>query len=303
MWFEILRRYRRFYKNYYSVLLSILLKKRALMVMPNNTRFFSEDSIMKRFVVSRNLAISMTHIEKMESKIRNIRINNKESKFAFEFLGKNLTFIDGIFNGDIEGVFFNESYSQLNVKNKCVIDVGASIGDSALYFLAKGAYAVFAFEAYPFTYSKLLENIQDNGADDKVKCYNLACGKDEELILDADYKSDGSDAVKQFKQGQNVKSLSLNNVISKVEDGGTSPFSMKIDCEGCEYELILNAQDKIFDDIQEFFIEYHYGYEDIKKKLESNSYTVSYSEPTNDNNPKHPKKGKLGTIYARKEAV
>jgi len=48
----------------------------------------------------------------------------------------------------------------LDVKGKVVIDVGAYIGDSAIYFALKGARKVIALESHPGTFAEMLDNIK-----------------------------------------------------------------------------------------------------------------------------------------------
>ena len=55
------------------------------------------------------------------------------------------------------------SYRQFDVKEKRVLDVGASIGDTAVYFALRGAREVVAFEPYPFPYGFALRNVEANG--------------------------------------------------------------------------------------------------------------------------------------------
>ena len=52
-------------------------------------------------------------------------------------------------NGDIHTVFFNNEYADLDIKDKIVIDVGANIGDSSIYFALRGAKKVIAIEPFP----------------------------------------------------------------------------------------------------------------------------------------------------------
>lgn len=49
--------------------------------------------------------------------------------------------------------FVMDEYGALEVANAVVIDIGANIGDSAIYFADKGAAHVYAFEPFPETYA------------------------------------------------------------------------------------------------------------------------------------------------------
>jgi len=47
-------------------------------------------------------------------------------------------------DGDIGGVFALEEYKIIKPENEIVVDIGASIGDSSMYFALNGASYVIA---------------------------------------------------------------------------------------------------------------------------------------------------------------
>ena len=49
-------------------------------------------------------------------------------------------------------VFLNEAYPFLPVNGKTVIDIGGYIGDTAIYFIMKGAKKVIALEPFLQTF-------------------------------------------------------------------------------------------------------------------------------------------------------
>ena len=50
--------------------------------------------------------------------------------------------------------FIKEQYKRLNAKNKQVVDIGANIGDTVVYFSKiKKAKKVIAFEPYPYSFN------------------------------------------------------------------------------------------------------------------------------------------------------
>jgi hypothetical protein len=75
-----------------------------------------------------------------------------------------------------------------------------------------------------------------------------------------------------------------------------------MDCEGCEYESILYANEATLQKFSYMQIEYHYGYKDLKNKLEKSGFNVSVTVPKT--NPRHminkPNNRKMyvGWIYA-----
>jgi hypothetical protein len=52
-----------------------------------------------------------------------------------------------------------------------------------------------------------------------------------------------------------------------------------MDCEGCEYESILSAREDTLRKFRYMQIEYHYGYKDLKNKLEKRGYQRSTHRP------------------------
>jgi FkbM family methyltransferase len=193
-----------------------------------------------------------------------------ESLYAvFTYRGHKIRFYDSFeFLYDI--VFENfvgGAYDDLDIDNKVVIDVGAGVGDTAILFSLRGAKRVIALEPFPSLYKKALINIKINDVEDKVSLINAGLGS-----LDGEVYAELSDVCGYylFKPGYEhnvkVRMYTLNSLIKEfgIERGSI----LKVDCEGCEYETILNArlEDlKVFDQI---IIEYHNGYVELKRILE-----------------------------------
>jgi Methyltransferase FkbM domain len=57
------------------------------------------------------------------------------------------------------------------------------------------------------------------------------------------------------------------------------PVILKTDCEGCEYEVILSADEQTLQKFDLVMIEYHYGYKNLKQKLERSGFKVSVTRP------------------------
>ena len=62
------------------------------------------------------------------------------------------------------------------LRGRDVIDVGASVGDSALYFVLNGARKVIAVEPLPNVARCAEEHLKLNGVTDEVKVINAALG-------------------------------------------------------------------------------------------------------------------------------
>jgi hypothetical protein len=69
-----------------------------------------------------------------------------------------------------------------------------------------------------------------------------------------------------------VRMYTLRTLIKEfeVEEGSV----LKMDCEGCEYEAVLNADPGGFAIFSQVIIVYHSGYSEIKKHLEAVGFST-----------------------------
>ena len=157
-------------------------------------------------------------------------------------------------NGDLIDVYVNEDYKFLDVGKRTVVDVGANIGDSAIYFALKGAARVYALEPFSYTYSILERNIRENGFESRIIPINGGYGKDCLVAVNNEAATMGSILVagensntnfingqKFLENSKTIRVYSLKNLIETfgIEKGAV----LKMDCEGCEYSLLTeNSQ-------------------------------------------------------------
>jgi len=218
-----------------------------------------------------------------------------------EFKYKNhlirLYFLDSI--GSYKEQFIEEPYKWLNVKGKEVVDVGANIGDTAIYFAVNGAKHVYAFEPYPFSYKIALKNIKLNKLEKKVTLLNEAIGKENKTIyIDENYENTGGDDLKEFKRGKKIKVVTLEEIVKRFK---LKDAVLKMDCEGCEYPSLLNTPNEVLRNFEQIMIEYHYGYLNLKKKLEEAGFKVKVSPPVYGFNIKAQNPHTLaGYLYAQR---
>ncbi len=156
-------------------------------------------------------------------------------------------------NGDIKGVFLYETYKWLAPVDKIVIDIGANVGDSSIYFALQGAKRVIALEPYPYSYRLALENIEVNRMASKIVLLNAAYGSDESLRIE-DKVTDGSSTLEKLLIGGiRIPSYSLASLIERYH---LKDVYLKMDCEGCEYS-ILRENESTFRAISNIQMEFH----------------------------------------------
>ena len=202
-----------------------------------------------------------------------MNVDERNDTVSLRYKNKKLHLKGAFFDGDILGIFIYEDYKNLHVSGCTVIDVGANIGDSAIYFAENGAVRVLAIEPFPITYNKLLENIQINGYQNLVTPINaLVSGNKGILKLDDKPNSTGSLRAVEVNEGASIKSITLRDLLGDVK----GDVVLKMDCEGCEYDVFKEATQQEIATFKEIILEFHHNGrpEDIIKKLNGFRVTV-----------------------------
>ena len=186
----------------------------------------------------------------------------------------------GISNGDIRGIFVNKIYQQLPVKGKTVIDIGANIADSSIYFALRGANKVVGLEPFLKNIQLAQKNIEFNNLSDKITVYLAGCAASTQgVIVDPDFNSGSASILKDFKEGIRIPVLTLEDILSYNDLLNADSPILKMDCEGCEYAAILSADKHTLQKFSHMIIEYHYGYKNLKEKLEKSGFKVLVTRP------------------------
>jgi protein-L-isoaspartate O-methyltransferase len=107
-------------------------------------------------------------------------------------------------------------YGRPGLTSKVVVDVGAAIGDTALYFAKLGAAHVYAFEMDELRCKMARTNIARNKMQDRITL------------------------IEEPASAEKINSLHYDFI--------------KIDCEGCEYDLVPNLE---LSGVSELVMEYH----------------------------------------------
>jgi FkbM family methyltransferase len=204
-----------------------------------------------------------------------------------------LQFYDGISNGDVFNIFYKKEYEFLPVKDRVVIDIGANIADSSIYFAMNGAKKVIALEPFPKNFEIAHKNIAMNGFTDKVELLNAGCcgGHSKDIMLNASAKGASCQTI-QSSMGSNIHFFTLQELVDKyIID---SHAILKLDCEGCEYDIIFSNSKTLLRNFSHIQIEYHYGFRDLVKHLAGGGFVVSHT------NPEIKDGMEIGWIYAHK---
>lgn len=193
-------------------------------------------------------------------------------------------------------------YENLPVAGKTVIDIGANIADSSIYFAVRGAKKVIGLEPFPKNYEMAKRNVESNNLSGKITLILAGCAANQGFVTISPFdKSWVGSTVKNSSQGFKVPTLTLEDILKQnnLQNGESMQNVLKMDCEGCEYESILSASSDIIRSFSYVQIEYHYGYKDLKNKLEENGFVVSITKPELIPNSENGNRMYVGNIYAR----
>jgi FkbM family methyltransferase len=257
------------FENSLTLLFKILKNKFPIDVTLKNKTQLSLESFSAVFLIAYSQKIPSVKydVEKDMVVISSSKLLDKEIKFH-----------GGVNNGDIIYGFVANDYGKLPVRGKTVIDIGANIGDTPIYFALHGASKVIGVEPFPKNYELAVENTALNGFSDKIKIILAGCSsKIGEIIIDPDYESNIESQLKNSSKGKVIPLLTIEEIIKRYDVPNGS--ILKIDCEGCEYDSILHTPDIALQRFSHIQIEYHLGYRDLKEKLEKCGFKTTISAP------------------------
>ena len=263
-----IRDYRKVFKNWIYVIYFIKMNRKIINVILRDGKSLSlpkEMVYLLKELSIRNLGTDFFYDK--ESEIFQFLYNGKRVKLRF--------YKNGIMNGD-PGVFSGEYDCLEPINGHTVIDIGANIGDSTVYFVIKGARIVLALEPYKYSYNMLVENIRINDLKNVITI-NAGYGKDGIIELE-DTVTYGGTALKEYKGGVKTPLLSLKTILEQYSNVLNGDLLLKMDCKGCEYNLLEESKE-IIRQFNRIVIEYHNGYKNLKIKLDEFGFNVSFTEP------------------------
>jgi len=223
------------------------------------------------------LISKLRHLDIPEETTERFRIKIMGNKAELYAGGRKLTVsIESLHS--IVGEFLSESHKIMDVKGKEVVDIGAYVGETALYYATRGgASKVYAYELFPYISRIAKANVRMSSLTDKVKVFNEGVGgKTGSIMISRSESSFGKLDAKHHNDKIKVRILSLDQIVKRhdIKDG-----ALKVDCEGYEYEIFRHASSKAIRAFSVIHIEYHYGYADLVDRLEKEGFKVKRTSP------------------------
>ncbi len=169
----------------------------------------------------------------------------------------------------LKEVFIEQAYSRLYLSikpNTIVLDIGANIGDTAIYFaMNPNVKKVYAYEPVPTTYEAAKENVGKTPFSKKIILKNTGIVRNgriahmkSEFFRDTNVGEELSEA--ESTNGKKIRLLSLNEVLK-----GKKKVVIKCDIEGGEAKIFKNAD---LSNVYAIELEYHLCKEIVKSDLQ-----------------------------------
>jgi FkbM family methyltransferase len=161
-----------------------------------------------------------------------------------------------------ETFLFDIHFAGFDLRDKTIIDIGANVGDTALYYAERGA-TVHAYEPDPDNFTWLKANIDLNRKySDRIKLFPYAVGKDGDISFSAGLRG-ASGAFEKRGKSITVRSVSLKSVLPPRD---VRTFLLKADCKGAEQEIVLQSELSTCDNIA---VEYYPFVGPIRQEINS----------------------------------
>ena len=138
---------------------------------------------------------------------------------------------DTVYSLVFDEIYLMEVYGKPDLTAKVAIDVGAAIGDTVLFFKKCGAKSVYGYELDQARVRIAEKNIEMNEMGDSVVVYNKKATVEE-----------------------------LHKLMTTIND----PIFLKLDCEGCEYDIIPKLD---MSKVTDVVMEYHMKPEPLMEAL------------------------------------
>jgi FkbM family methyltransferase len=154
-------------------------------------------------------------------------------------------------------IFVREDYGAIP-SGGAVVDIGANIGIFSLYAASHRAAKVSAYEPNSEAFQCLLKNIDANGLKAVVTPSQLAVTNRDGATVKFPTKASMYNAIitdENCSDFEFVQTISLARIL-----GQTGKVDiLKLDCEGAEYDILLNASQEALSQVASIRMEYHPG--------------------------------------------
>ena len=186
----------------------------------------------------------------------------------------------------VHEVFYEKVYSlpiDLDLSDYSVLDIGGYIGDSALWFVKQGAAEIHVYEPIPVNFEILEKNVDLNKElilrqRSRINIYYEGIS-DFEKEIQVPYWGGPGTSLNESLEGKEVRRVKTTR-LEKAFERTTKPIGLvKVDCEGCEFQIFSTHKDKgeLLRQAKAYIVEVHGDLnktKDIKTNLEKMGYSI-----------------------------
>lgn len=257
-------------ENWFSVAFNMLILKKEVDCKIKNIgpvtlkkgKNYLENSLFRALVFSNSKNLSDDQYELLKTYLPQIdddiiTVTNFEDKKQFKFLNKEMSLIFESF------VFGDYADIPKSNENESLIDIGANVGDTAIYFANKG-YDVIALEPLPHICDIANENIDLNPSlKDKIIFLNKACSC-KKGFMTINFNENDTAGAGEFSKASEHIDIETIRIEDIINDYDVKPTILKIDCEGCEVNIIKYSDLSMFNQI---ILEYHTNVTGVSEEI------------------------------------
>ena len=229
------------------------------------------------------------YIIQFENKLKCFNIEDGKKGLVISFEGLKLELETKEEFLILNEVFIKEDYS-FELKDDCiVVDIGANVGFSSLYFSRMdNVVKIFSYEPVKDTFNTANKNLDQKNISKKTTLFNFGLGgKERKETFFYKHQAKGNSGLRgslsqSYKNPENcetrvVEIKKASEVLETIfKENALYKKVLKIDCEGAEYEIIEDlVQADMMNKVDVIMMEWHdYGPEILKKYLIDNNFTV-----------------------------
>ena len=244
--------------------------RKVLTVLGLKCKFYNANMLLRK-IAKENEALrnDVRFLKRSISKI----LTDKQYIHTVNIKGFLLHFQDCILSDSVNGIaqelneFDAYNFDDIDFKEgDIVVDIGGNIGMISIYLAKKYPFLkIYAFEPVRENYENFKENIKLNNIPEGIiTLYNKAVTKDgRKVAMNINYENKGGSAISDvFATNYNysyknidVDSITLEEIFKQHNIEHLK--LLKIDCEGCEYEILYNTPTRILSKISILRGEFH----------------------------------------------
>jgi len=172
-----------------------------------------------------------------------------------------ITFDNYVSKGVNNDILWGKTYKIVNYIDevKVIVDIGANIGASCLYFSQNYPNAdIIAFEPASEPYNLLTKNVEPYS---NIRIYNFGLySTNKTAILHKGNVDSVTSSIGNCTDccSGGTEQVTLKEIIAVFKEIGISNIDiLKIDTEGCEIQLLKSLQNSLLSDVKVLYLEYH----------------------------------------------